>query len=511
MTPSAPVRSGPLPVGPRRRLGWRPAVVAACVVGGIAVYAVAGDSVARVVDEVPVPPDLVPVFVEAAKSCPTLTAPRLAGQAMAASGLDPSVPMGIAGLSDAVWQTWAPWQGALRSDPQASILGVAHLTCDLVGHLRIAAVPGDPWRLAVAAAQSSVQEVADAGGVPTALTSYVDRVEAYATGYAGQPEFGGPEKASVVPGSAVATGPVVSTSASATAQPTVSPAATTPPGPVYGTTMKIGSSSGASVSIGKVVGKDGKCLHVDADRNAFHAPVQISQCDGSAGQTWAWRTDGTLRTRGYCLSSVDHGLQNGTLLQLDSCTGTLDQVWNPNYTNALYNTGSAYCLDVPFGNTTDGTQLWIWGCNRGNAQTWALTSGAVNGQIRSPVGQGNCLLSSGADGLTQIGLCATTPNQRWTIGVDGKIRTMGAKYCLEVVGQTETSAGGPGTRVGVSPCVPTRSQTWAPQPNGTLQNPVSHLCLSAPIGQAQVGMTLDIEKCVDGIVRQQWVLPILET
>ena len=262
-----------------------------------------------------------------------------------------------------------------------------------------------------------------------------------------------------------------------------------------------------------MVGKDGKCLHVDASRNAFHAPVQISHCDGSAGQTWVWRTDGTLGTRGYCLSLVDHAPQVGTSLQLDACTGTLDQMWNSNYTSTLHNTGATHCLDVPGGNTTDGTQLQIRTCIRSSGQIWSLTSGAITGQVRSGVGQGSCLQDGGpntAGGpVAQIGMCAASSTQRWTIGVDGTLRSGG--LCLEVIGQSEYSAGGPGTAVGVNTCVRTRSQTWAPQPNGTLQNPISHLCLSVPFGPAVAGMTLDIEECADSIGRQQWALPLLDS
>ena len=110
------VMSGSVLARVRHGFGVRRTVVTivAALALSVGAYVVVAAN-ARTVDVVPVPPVLVPVFVEAARSCPTLTAPRLAGQAAAASGLDPSVPLGVAGLTDAVWQTWAPWQGALRS------------------------------------------------------------------------------------------------------------------------------------------------------------------------------------------------------------------------------------------------------------------------------------------------------------------------------------------------------------------------------------------------------------
>ncbi len=452
---------------------------------GIPVLVVAGDQgvlagTAPAVGAVPaVPKGVVSLLVDGAKSCSVLTVPRLAAQAMAAPGLDMEVPIGLAGInavSDAVWKVWAPWEGPPESGAGTSIQGLARLTCDLVGYLHAAAMPGDPWRLAVAASQTGLQAVVRARGVPMVARAYVDRVATYAAAYAQQTDLAAP----VV---------VVRT------YPQVGP----PPRNTTGFD---------SVSIGRVVGKDGKCLHVDSNRNAYRAPVQISRCDGSAGQTWTWSTDGTMRVLGYCLSSVGHALQNGSWLQLDRCAGAPDQVWNSSYTHALYNTDSSLCLDVPGGNTTDGTQLRIWVCNRSGAQSWSLAPGAITENVHSRITSGACLEVGGQNSaggqVVRLGTCSGRSNQQWTIGVDGKLRSGG--LCLEVIGQTETSAGAPGTAVDVNTCVGTRSQTWAPQPDGSLQNPVSHLCLTAPLA----GATLQIEKCVDGIYRQQWTLPVRE-
>lgn len=151
----------------------------------------------------------------AAQSCPALTPARLAGQIMATTGF--STEGGIAGLTDAEWETWKPWDDAAPDDEAANILALAHLTCDLVGNLRQDGFPGDQWPLAVAAFASSLADVRTAGGVPAAVADYVERVEAYTDWYAEQLE--GPRS------SPTTTAPVTGTPT--TSSPASTPAATT--------------------------------------------------------------------------------------------------------------------------------------------------------------------------------------------------------------------------------------------------------------------------------------------
>ncbi|WP_026267989.1 ricin-type beta-trefoil lectin domain protein [Micromonospora sp. CNB394] len=133
----------------------------------------------------------------AARSCPTLNPARLAGQLMAESGLDGRVKettsggRGFAGLNDDRWKSWAPWPGADRTDTAANILALAHQMCDLSGQLRLAGVPGDRWRLSLAAFHTGLDQVREAKGVPSAAVAYVDDVSRYAAYYGELAAFGG--------------------------------------------------------------------------------------------------------------------------------------------------------------------------------------------------------------------------------------------------------------------------------------------------------------------------------
>ena len=63
--------------------------------------------------------------------------------------------------------------------------------CDLVGHVRVAGVSGDPWRLSLAAYVSGLSAVTSTRGVPGAAEAYVNTVDGYAAWFAMQPQFGG--------------------------------------------------------------------------------------------------------------------------------------------------------------------------------------------------------------------------------------------------------------------------------------------------------------------------------
>lgn len=134
-------------------------------------------------DEAPLSASRLRMLRLAAASCPDLRPERLAGQIMAATGFEPTTEGGIGGLTEAEWDAWKPGQDAVPADESASVLALARLTCDLVGRLRADALPGDPWRLAVAAYGSTVDDVRAARGVPAQVSGFVAEVEAFTATY----------------------------------------------------------------------------------------------------------------------------------------------------------------------------------------------------------------------------------------------------------------------------------------------------------------------------------------
>jgi hypothetical protein len=180
-----------------KRLGRRAGTVVVAAVlalASVAVMAVATSSASpkdAPLAGVELSPMMRSALVRAAESCPALTPARLAGQVMEQSKFDPKAVRGVADLSDQDWETWKPWRGADRFYAGASILALAHLTCDLVGRVRSGGLTGDLWLPAVAAYHSGVRAVTAAKGVPGGAKAYVERVEGYAKWYALHERFGG--------------------------------------------------------------------------------------------------------------------------------------------------------------------------------------------------------------------------------------------------------------------------------------------------------------------------------
>ncbi len=101
--------------------------------------------------------------------------------------------------------------------------------------------------------------------------------------------------------------------------------------------------------------------------------IQIAGCNGTSAQQFQIRDDGTLRIQGKCLNAADAGTADRTLIELRSCSsGSGSQQFLPRADGSLYNPVSGRCVDLGGFNTTPGTQLWLYACNRSAAQRWSI-------------------------------------------------------------------------------------------------------------------------------------------
>jgi beta-glucanase (GH16 family) len=178
----------------------------------------------------PVPPGQLQAVKSAALSCPTLSPPRLAAQLMTASKFNPRATtagggFGVAGLTLAQWQQWIPEPGDARTNVSANIVALAHDMCDLSGRVWAAGLPGDRWRLALAAFHSGITAVLAAHGIAAGAVNYVNTVAAYASFYARQPQFGGAGTAAPAPASPTAAPAAPKTPGKPAAAPSPAPAA----------------------------------------------------------------------------------------------------------------------------------------------------------------------------------------------------------------------------------------------------------------------------------------------
>lgn len=101
-----------------------------------------------------------------------------------------------------------------------------------------------------------------------------------------------------------------------------------------------------------------KCLA--AASNTDGAQVVIQTCTGAANQKWVF-TGGSVRVFGDKCLDVTEGInQDGTKLQIWTCTatGSINQSWYYNkWDNNLSWTGRGKCVDLTDGNQADGNRV----------------------------------------------------------------------------------------------------------------------------------------------------------
>ncbi|RYF49015.1 MAG: hypothetical protein EOO38_08885 [Cytophagaceae bacterium] len=105
-----------------------------------------------------------------------------------------------------------------------------------------------------------------------------------------------------------------------------------------------------------------KCLDVRGASTADGTPVIFWDCNGGNNQRWKFQ-DGHLVVYGNkCLALEVPNASNFTKVVIRDCAqGAATQVWNRQGDHVVF-TGTGRCLDLPFGNTANGTQFALFDC-----------------------------------------------------------------------------------------------------------------------------------------------------
>jgi lysophospholipase L1-like esterase len=137
---------------------------------------------------------------------------------------------------------------------------------------------------------------------------------------------------------------------------------------------------------------------------------------------------------------------------LRSVPGTIgDPTGTP--AGGLVGAGSGRCLDVPGGNSANGTQPVIWDCTGGANQRWTSSGQALQAL-------GKCLDSpTGATAGAKVQLwdCHGGANQQWTFQSDGTVRNNQSGLCLDV-SNNQTANGTPAQQW---TCTGAANQQWS--------------------------------------------------
>ncbi|HEX6355346.1 glycoside hydrolase family 27 protein [Actinophytocola sp.] len=148
--------------------------------------------------------------------------------------------------------------------------------------------------------------------------------------------------------------------------------------------------------------------------------AQVGLSGGSFTLTDLW-TGGTSTTAGQISASVPaHGVSAFRV-----SGGSL----LASATARLRGEGSARCLDVDNASTATGTGALIWDCHTAANQQWTTWTG---GEIR--VFGDKCLQGTTSGARVTISPCTGQNNQKWTLNPNGSVTNTGSGLCLDVNG-----------------------------------------------------------------------------
>lgn len=160
------------------------------------------------------------------------------------------------------------------------------------------------------------------------------------------------------------------------------------------------------------------------------------------------------------------------------------------------------CLDLPYADTADGTNLEMYTCNGSKAQEWVLQ----NGQLAV---KGKCLSIEGnarERAFVEIRSCSNDGDPNWYLTNAGEIRSeRHVNLCLDVQYSEVT----PKTKVWMYGCNGTRAQQWIfPAPTQTTTGPMQGYggqCLDLPLADTTNGSNIEMYTC-NNSKAQEWTL-----
>jgi GH25 family lysozyme M1 (1,4-beta-N-acetylmuramidase) len=253
-------------------------------------------------------------------------------------------------------------------------------------------------------------------------------------------------------------------------------------------TVKAAAAAGTAGQI-KQIGGSGKCLNDSSSTSANGTLINLSTCTGKVNQRLTMVQDGTLRIGGKCLQVVGNSTANGAKVELEPCNSDDgSQVWQASTDGQILNQQSGKCLDVAVTSAANGTQPVIWTCANSTSQPsehWLrpaapLTSGEP----------GKCVGTSGTAAV--LATCSTTSWQHWQPQANGTVSVNG--WCLAEGG---TAAGSKLSLLAAASCANATTDKWKLVPDGLiateLVNTASGLCAADPA----TGTQLVIEPCAN--------------
>ncbi len=245
-----------------------------------------------------------------------------------------------------------------------------------------------------------------------------------------------------------------------------------------------------------------RCLSAADPAHPVGSAVQLAACvAGAEAQAASIPGDGTLALAGACLQTTAGSA--GSPVSLAACANVGTQKWNWAADQTVANRKSALCLALPTGVTpAAGTPVVLHSCLSQPGRRFDLGALIASRGFVTGIG-GLCLDARGAKSVTG------TPVQTWRCNASAAqlVAVPPGTDTLQILGAClQLTADAAGAAVVLAPCTGQAGAQWAPQPDRSLVNPASGLCLDVPRGTTNAGQQLQAWTC-NASAAQRWVVP----
>jgi hypothetical protein len=265
------------------------------------------------------------------------------------------------------------------------------------------------------------------------------------------------------------------------------------------------------------------CMNDAGNSSSNGSKIQVYTCtDDDAAQSWSFEPQpapgnyddnglnqsgpgavlgqlGTLRIHSKCLNIVNNGTTDGSLLQLWTCNGGANELWEiTGASGQLYNPISGKCIEDANGSTANGKQLEISNCSSSDPgdQNWLLPASpfdsAISGKCINAAGNstanGGAVISYTCNGASNEKLEVLTTSEYAVLELNGK--------CLNATGNGTVD----GTPIQLYTCVNSSGDVytanlWYLTAYGQLENLQSQKCLAIPNNSTANSQRLELEDC----------------
>nr|AAC49672.1 precursor ribosome inactivating protein [Sambucus nigra] len=243
----------------------------------------------------------------------------------------------------------------------------------------------------------------------------------------------------------------------------------------------------------RISGRDGLCVDVRDGLAKDGNPVQLLSCGQQSSQQWTFRTDGTIRSLGKCLTNS--GDSSGNYAMIYNCDTAIRDAtkWVLSIDGTITHRLSGLVLTAP--QAAQGTTLLLQKNIHAASQGWIV--GNVVPLVTFIVGYNQmCLRANTQNNPLWLEDCVLNRReQMWALYGDGTIRVNSDRSLCVSHSSSDL--------IIILKCQGSSNQRWVFNTNGTISNPNAKLVME--VRQSDVSLRQIIIYHPTGNLNQQWI------